>query len=95
MTGIEILKIGGVIGFLMPPLIALIVKSHWTAQRKGVVAFLVCVAAALVTILYEDRSIDWHDWRNASLMVFSAALFFYHLFWKPSNIAPTIEQKTT
>lgn len=95
MTGIDILKIGGVLAFCLPPIIAVIVQSHWSSQIKGALAFAVCVAAALLMVLYEDSGLDWHDWRNASLVIFSAAMFFYHTFWKPSGLAPSIEKTTT
>lgn len=94
MTGVEILKIGGVLAFLLPPIIAVITQRHWSSQVKGAVAFLVCVAAALLMVLYE-AGFNWTDWRNASLVIVSGAIFFYHQFWKPSGIAPAIEEKTT
>lgn len=94
MTGIEILKIGGIIAFLLPPAIAVITQAHWSPQLKGVVAFLVSVAAALAMVLYEG-GFNWTDWRNASLVIVSGAVFFYHQFYKPSGIAPSIEAKTT
>lgn len=80
-------------GFLAPPVIAIINRQHWTSQTKGIVAFLVCLAAALFTAWYE-RSVDWHNVRAVLPVVFGSAIATYHWFWKPTGIAPNIEDKT-
>ena len=94
MDATDLLKIGGVIAFALPPLIAFITQTHWSSQLKGLVAFVCCTIAGLLMILWQE-DFDWRDWRNATLVIVSGAIFFYHQFWKPSGIAPSIEKKTT
>jgi hypothetical protein len=82
-----------IVGFVAPPVIAVINREHWSEQVKGVVAFVVCLLAAIGTAWYE-QSVDWHDLRKVLPIVFGAAILTYHQFWKPTGIAPSIEKKT-
>ncbi len=82
-----------VLGFLMPPAIAVINRRHWSSEVKGAMAFILCVLAALGTLWYEDK-LNTTDIRNTVMLVFGVAIFTYHQFWKPSQIAPTIEKST-
>lgn len=80
--------------FILPPLIALINQSHWRDEVRAIVALLVCLAYSLgITLLRQD--LDWTMWRDTVLQVMAGAFAAYKLFWKPSNIAPDIEQATT
>jgi hypothetical protein len=82
-----------IVGFICPPIIAFINRERWSSQVKGIVAFLVCLLAAIGTCWYE-RSVDWHNLRAVLPIVFGAAILTFHQFWKPSGIAPTIEKNT-
>lgn len=83
-----------IVGFILPPIIAVFTQTHWSSQAKGVVVFILCALAAIGTAWYE-KSVDWHNLRSILPVVFLAALGFYHMFWKPSGIAPAIEKKAT
>jgi hypothetical protein len=82
-----------IVGFLVPPAVAVINREKWSSQVKGVIAFLVCLLAAIGTAWYE-QSVEWNDLRKVLPIVFGAAILTYHQFWKPSGIAPTIEKNT-
>jgi chromate transport protein ChrA len=91
----DILTIGAILGFIMPPVIAFINQERWGSALKGVVAFVICLLASLGAEIWQDHELNWHDWRNLMIVVFSSAIFFYHQFFKPTTIAPAIESATS
>jgi ribose/xylose/arabinose/galactoside ABC-type transport system permease subunit len=85
------LAIGGVV---MPFLIAAVNQSYWNAKLKGAIAFLLCLgAAALLAALHGTLTLA--QWRDTAIVVTGAALVMYHSLWKPSGIAPAVEDTTT
>lgn len=82
-----------IVGFVCPPIIAVINREKWSGQVKGVIAFIVCLLAAIGTAWYEQTA-NWHDIRKVLPVVFGAAILTYHQFWKPTGIAPSIEKNT-
>lgn len=89
--------IAALIGAVLPILIAVILQSHWTDGAKAVVAFLVCAAAAVLTSFLSD-SVRWDDpgwnWVTWFGSMYGAAMILYARFYRPTNVAPTIEAKT-
>ena len=81
-------------GTVLPGVIAVINQSHWPAQAKGIVALIACFLAALGLVVLRGP-VNWHDWRHTALLVTGAALISYRVFWQPSQIAPSIEARTT
>lgn len=80
--------------FVLPPIIAIINRKHWSDEVRALVAMAVCMLySAIITITRQD--LDWHQWRNTLLQVFIGAFGAYQIFWKPSNIAPDIEAATS
>lgn len=83
-----------VVGSLLPFAIALVNQRTWSPVVKGAVALAVCfVSAAIAESIRGD--LDWHDWRNTVIVITGATLVSYHTFWKPSTVAPVVEDKTT
>ena len=82
------------IGFLLPPLIALVNQRRWSPVVKGLVALAACAAAATLAEALRAGT-DWADWRGTALTVAAAAFGFYRVFWQPSRIAPRIEDATS
>lgn len=82
------------VGFLMPPLIAVILRSHWPSQAKASVTVAACLVGGGVTA-YLQGYFHGVTLIRAVLLTLGAALVFYRIFWKPSKIAPTIEAATT
>jgi L-lactate permease len=83
-----------VVGFLLPPLIAVILRSHWRPEVKAAVTVGVCLIGGGVTA-YLMGYFHGVTLVRAILLTLGAALFFYRVFWKPSQIAPGIEAATT
>lgn len=84
----------GIVGFGMPAVIALLNQCRWDSRIKAVVAFGACLLAALGTV-WAQGDVDVRNWVRTSMIVFVAAIGTYHVWWKPSNIAPTIEAATS
>lgn len=83
----------GIVGFAVPPLVAVFVQSAWPAWARAVFAFAVCVIGGGVTAALTGYLHGMSPARSALVVLFSA-LTFYRVFWHPSKIAPMIEQKT-
>lgn len=83
-----------IVGFAMPALIALINQTRWTKPLKGLVAFILCVLAAFVTVWLRGE-LTGATWTTSTLIVFGAAITTYHTWWRPSGIAPSIEAATS
>jgi hypothetical protein len=86
--------IDALIGMVMPGLIALLNQRHWDARVKGLVALVSCVVVATLVELFRG-DVNWADWRGTVVVVTSSALVTYHVWWKPSTIAPTVEAATS
>ena len=83
----------GIVGFAVPPLVAVFVQSAWPAWARAVFAFVVCVAGGGVTAALTGYLHGMSPARSVLVVLFSA-LTFYRVFWHPSKIAPMIEKKT-
>lgn len=82
------------VGALMPPLIAIVNQSHWSKAWRGIISVASCVVAAAVTCwLRGDLSAG--NYAHSVLVILTAALGSYHVFWRPSSIAPAIEVATS
>jgi hypothetical protein len=83
-----------IIGMVMPGLIALINQAHWDAKVKGLVALVSCLIVSTLVALFRG-GLDWADWRNTVVVLTGSALVTYHVWWKPSTVAPTLEVATS
>jgi hypothetical protein len=85
------LAMGGVV---MPFVIAFINQSKWDPKVRGMVAFVACVgAAALLALLHGTLTLD--HWRDTAILVTGSAMVMYHALWKPSGLAPALEDATS
>lgn len=85
------LAVGGV---AMPFVIALINQSTWNPKLRGIVAFFACLgAAALLAALHGTLTLT--HWRDTAVLVTGASLVMYHALWRPSGLAPAVEDATT
>lgn len=83
-----------IVAFLVPLAVSLLNQKHWPAQLKAVLFFGVSVVAAAGTAYFQG-DFTGKRWLDSALIVVPAAAAFYHGFWKPSSIAPAIEEATT
>lgn len=82
-----------IIGFLLPPLIAVVVQSRWPNWVRGLVAGAACLVCGAVTAALAGQFTGYTPARCV-LIVLIMAIGFYRMFWHPSGIAPRIEQAT-
>lgn len=83
-----------VVGFFLPPVLALLQQTSWTAPVKAIVAFLASLVAGAGTAYFQG-DLTGRRFVEASLVVLVAAIATYHGLWRPSTIAPKIEEKTS
>lgn len=82
------------VGFLLPHAIALVTQQHWSPALKSVVAFAICIVAAVVTV-WAKGTLNFHDLVGTATLVYVLARSSYAGLWKPTGITDTIEAKTT
>lgn len=85
-----------IIGTLMPPLMALVQQPRWTNTVRSVVMVISSIIVGAGTAYFEnDQVFVGKSVLQAILTVAIAAIASYHGFWKPTGIAPKIEQATS
>jgi hypothetical protein len=82
-----------IVGFLLPPVLAIVQQTNWPDQLRAVVAFVACAAAG-VGVAYFQGDLTGKRFVTAGLIVLTTALATYKSFWKPTGVAPTIETRT-
>jgi hypothetical protein len=82
------------VGFFSPPVIAIIQQSRWSARRQSIVAFLFYLVVAAVTA-WLNGIFTAVGLVTAVLVVFVIASTAYKALWKPTGVAPAIEQATS
>jgi len=90
----QLVLLSGVVGFFVPALLAVINRYNWSSQAKAICTFVVSVVVAFLTTWIGGDIDSKTQVVTAILTVFSAAIMFYHRWWKPSEIAPEIEKAT-
>lgn len=81
-----------IVGFLMPLLISVLIKSTWPSWARGLFAFVACVVVAAIDIFFISRTFDPNDLVRSILIVFFLAIATYHFWWKPSQITTKVEE---
>ena len=83
-----------IIGYISPPLIAIVQQSHWGAALKSTVMLLASLLIGGGTSYFAGD----FDGRTVVTCVLTAAVAAgaaYHTLWKPSGVAPRIERSTS
>lgn len=83
-----------IVAFLMPVVQAGIVQFHWPAPLASLLNFLSCAVGAAGTVYFEG-DLKARTFVETMLIVFTGTIAAYHGLWKPTNIAPAIENATT
>jgi VIT1/CCC1 family predicted Fe2+/Mn2+ transporter len=83
-----------VVGFLLPPALAVVQQTGWPSKVKAVVAFAASALAGAGTAYFQG-DLTGRRFVEAGLVVLVAAMATYHGFWKPTEVAPKIEKATT
>jgi hypothetical protein len=82
------------VGFLLPQAIALLNQVKWTARVKSIVAFAACVIAAGITTVAAG-DFDATNLILSATTVFAVARTSYAGLWRPTGLAPAIEEATS
>jgi hypothetical protein len=89
-----LLLANGLVGFVLPGLIAVVNRRGWSPRAKSVVAFGCCLLAALVTCAAAG-DLTPATWGAGALTVFAVARTAYAGLWHPTGAAPAIEAATS
>lgn len=81
-----------VVGTLLPLLIAIIVQSYWSARVQSIATLAICAVTAFV--------LHWQEWSAAPpvesfITIVLTTVAWYKGVWKPTGLAPVIENETT
>ena len=93
----ETAGIGALIGAGLPLIIAVINRQSWSARAASIAAFVICLAAAAISTVFVDGialgdpGLDLVAYFGT---VYGAAMVSYEALWKPTKVAPTIEENT-
>ena len=92
MTNLEMYAL--VVGFLLPPLIAIVQQPTWPEWARAVMTFLVCALAGAGTAYFQG-DLTGRRFVEAGLVVLVTTIATFKGFWKPTGVAPAVEAKTT
>lgn len=95
---LESLSTGAQVGVVLPLLTAIVQRPTWSAKWKKVVAVAAALVAGVVAVTADggwDQFQYGHLTAATILGVLAASQTSYDLLWKPSKIAPWIEDRTT
>lgn len=81
----------GIVGFLLPALVAVVNREEWKPWLKAVVALGSSILAGTVTALLSG-DFTGTNWVTAIGIVFAASAASYKLWWKGSGISDKIEK---
>lgn len=82
-----------IVGFLAPPVIAIIQQSKWSNRVRAVVTFLLALVAGAGTAYFQG-DLTGKRFVEAAMIVFVAAIAAFYGFWKPTGVAPKVEETT-
>jgi hypothetical protein len=83
-----------VTGTVLPLVISLIQQRHWNTTVQSIVALVVCIAAASAISIHAGVT-SGQGVAGAAIIVITVTKALYEAFWKPTGIAPAIENATT
>ena len=78
-------------GTVLPLVISLIVRSRWSARTKSVWAAGVCFVGA-AAVCWQAGALEAMDVFGAFVVVLTVTKALYEAVWKPTGIAPAIEE---
>jgi uncharacterized membrane protein YfhO len=81
------------VGTFLPLAAAAVIRQGWRSEVKGGAVFVFSVVAAAGTSYFAGE-FERGDFLSAVLIILVMASITYQTLWKPSGIAPAIEQQT-
>jgi hypothetical protein len=88
----DLVMFAALVGTFMPPLVAVIQQPRWSPITRAIVVIVSCVLVGAGTAALEGQ-LTGQRWTTAALIVGTAAVTAYRMFWKPA--ATRIEYATS
>lgn len=82
-----------IVGFFLPPVLALVQQPSWSNRVRSAVAFVACAVAGAGTAYFQGE-LTGRRFVEAGLVVLVTAMATFRNFWKTTGITPTIEEAT-
>lgn len=83
-----------VVGFFLPPFLAVLQQPHWTGPKRVTLTLTVGLLAGAATAAATDQ-FSLSGVVAATLVVTVTTIATYQSIWRASRIAPWIESRTT
>jgi hypothetical protein len=90
---VHLANLSGIVGLLLPLLVAVIQQLHWKESYRAAVGFLSCMVAAFITTWVEGK-LNTKDLLSSFFVVFTVAQVSYSHFWKKLGATQAIEKVT-
>jgi hypothetical protein len=91
---VDLVAASGIVGTLLPIVIALVNQEHWPPTVKGAVTATLAVIAGLITAWGAGSFNGGSPLVSVVVVLFTASGTFQS-FWKPTRFADLIETTTT
>lgn len=85
---------GLIVGFFMPPLLAIVQQPGWSQPVRSLVMFAASIVAAVGTVYFTGDGFDTANLTTTILVVMVTAISTYKGLWVPTGIAPKVEEAT-
>lgn len=82
-----------IVGFALPPVIALVKQTHWPIPTQALLTFGASCVAAIGTCYWKSE-LTSATWLESALTILVATVAVYHGFWKPTGIADRVAAVT-
>lgn len=82
------------VGFFLPPALALVMQPGWSDRLRSAVAFVLCLLAG-AGVAYFQGDLTGKRLASGGLIVLVTAMATYRNFWKPVGIAPAVEKASS
>jgi len=93
MLNSQLTQIAALVGTFLPLLIAVIQKEKWAQWLRVGVALFACLIASVI-VAYTKGQLNLHDLATSAFLIFTLTKTTYLSVWKPSGIAPAIQNST-
>lgn len=90
---VHLANLSGLVGLLLPLLVAVIQQLHWKSSYRAVVGFASCLTAAFITTWVEGK-LNTKDLLSSFFIVFTVAQVSYSHFWQKLGATQVIERVT-
>lgn len=82
-----------IVGFFLPPALAVVMQPKWSNRVRSVVAFVGCAVAGAGTAYFQG-DLNGRRFVEAGLVVLVTAMATFRNFWKTTGVSSTIEETT-